>query len=590
MHVRSGFYPRVVASALVLVPLTWVGCSSPLAKQSTDDLQRAVVDSARRELAATGDATPIEASREAADVQFTPEQLQRLEEDGFYPPSHYGRTIPHLGPDLLDGETTLFEISLSQAIGSAVEQNLTVASARLEPAINAALVTEAEALFDWVFFASGSLVETDRENQVPVVGGIPVSSPGTQSESQGFETGLRRRLTSNGTFEVSTGQTRSNLRSQGTLLFPDPAQDTFVQVDVTQPLLRNLGSEVALADVRLAENAERAAIHRLHDTLNRTVTTVEAAYWDLFLAMRVLQISQNLLDRGIATRDHLENRGYDTTSSQIADARATVEERKADVLRARDTLRQRSDELKRLMNDPRLTVGTEVVLIPLDNPIDEPLEYSLTGSLTIAFSERPEVQLSLLDIDNASIRQRLADNAKLPILDLAFQARFEGLDEASSEAWEETIDGDFASYFVSLNFEQAIGNRQAEAFSRRAQLERISSVVDYRRTLQDVTLDVKTSLRAVLTNYRLIEQARATRRAASESLRTHKAREQLDGLTPTNLDLRFRRQESLAIAEIDEVRSLLDYNTAIAEHYRSMGTSLERNQITLDVEDIPDGR
>ena len=581
------FYRPLVLAALIGAA---AGCSSPLERASTERLRESIVDAARREIdGARGPdglaGQPSLATREPGGVQFNERELARLEEEGFRPPSAYGRTTPNLGPDLLGGDSPTFQISLEQAIAAGVRHNLAVEAARLAPAISNAQVVEAQAAFDWIFFASGEWSTVDRENQVPLVGGIPVGAPGTRSDARGFETGLRRRLTSNGAFAVTAGQTRSDLLSEGTILDPDPAQTTFVQFDLTQPLLRNLGSDIALAEVRFAENQARADVHRLHATLINTVTAVERAYWDLYGAMRVLQIQSNLLERGVATRDHLENRGYDTTSSQVADARATVENRRANILRAASSLRQRSDELKRLINDPRLSVGSEYVLLPIDDPVDEPIRYSLPDSLMTAFGSRPEVHLALLTIDDASIRQRLADNARLPLLDLGFQARYQGLDGSTSDAWEDVADTDYANYVVRLNFEQAIGNRAAEASYRRAQLERVASTVDYRQSLQDITLDIKSALRTVLTNYRLIEQARSTRLAAAESLRTHRAREQLDGLTPSNLDLRFRRQEALAIAEAEEVQALLEYNRAIASLYAAMGTALERNGIRFDVEE-----
>lgn len=580
------FYRPFVAAALLIGV---AGCSSPLERASTERLRDSIVDAARREIdGARGDSADptaqLTASREPGGVQFGERELQRLEEDGFYPPSHYGRVIPDLGPDLIGADSTVFQVSLEQAIAAAVRQNLAVESARLAPAISNAQVIEAQAAFDWVFFASADLTKVDRENQVPLVGGIPVGAAGTVSESRSFETGLRRRLTSNGEFTVTAGQTRSDLLSDGTVLDPDPAQQSFLQFDLTQPLLRDLGSDVALAEVRLAENRERADIHALHATLINTVTAVERAYWDLYAAMRTLQIQSQLLDRGIATRDHLENRGYDTTSSQVADARATVENRRAAILRASAILRQRSDQLKRLINDPELPVGSEIIVLPIDDPVDEAITYNLPDALSTAFASRPEVHLALLSIDDSAIRQRIADNARLPLLDLSFQARYQGLDASTSDAWEEVVDTDYANYVVRLNFEQAIGNRAAEAGFRRAQLQRVASTVEYRQSLQDITLDVKTAMRTVLTNYRLIEQARSTRLAAAESLRTHRAREQLDGLTPTNLDLRFRRQESLAAAEIDEMQAMLDYNTAIAGLYAAMGTALDRNGIRFEVE------
>ena len=64
--------------------------------------------------------------------------------------------------------------------------------------------------------------------------------------------------------------------------------------------------------------------------------------------------------------------------------------------------------------------------------------------------------------------------------------------------------------------------------------------------------------------------------------------ETIASLTPDFLDLKLRRQEALASAEIDELDSLINYNTAIADLHRSTGTALDRNQIRFVVPDAGD--
>ena len=51
------------------------------------------------------------------------------------------------------------------------------------------------------------------------------------------------------------------------------------------------------------------------------------------------------------------------------------------------------------------------------------------------------------------------------------------------------------------------------------------------------------------------------------------------------LDLELRRQELLAQSEQEEVGALANYSTAIAQRYAAMGTALERNRISFNVQD-----
>ena len=111
-------------------------------------------------------------------------------------------------------------------------------------------------------------------------------------------------------------------------------------------------------------------------------------------------------------------------------------------------------------------------------------------------------------------------------------------------------------------------------------------MVSYRQTLLQVILDVKTAMRQVLDNARLIPATRAARVATAESLRALEIeRQTLASLTPTFLNLIFSTQAQLATARSDEFSAIVDFNIAVSRMYQSMGTTLDVNQIGIQVLD-----
>lgn len=564
------------------------GCSSSLFEtQSSEALRQSVIDTAQRELAPAREHPGTrQPRRQTTELTFDADRLAELEAMGG--PKAYDQGAPALDLDMLGQQTQTVQVDLRHAITRAVQHNLNSQIARMNPAISEAALVAAQASFDWLFFTNFQWGRTDQPTRVPVVAGIPVGADSRSDRSVTYSTGIRKQLTTGGSFEISQGYTYNDNTSPGVSLFPDPSQSTFMQIDVSQPILRGFGSDVALAEIHLNENAERRTVHQFHATLIAIVTETERGYWRLVQAQRNLQILQKLLERGISTRDVLEaRRQFDVKPAEYSDAVATVERRRADIIRADNELRRSSDALKALINDPQLTVGSEMQLIAADRAVDEPLEGSLLDVLTTAIRHRPEIQLAVLDIDDASIRQVVARNSRLPLLDVGFSARFQGLAADMDDSYEQISDARFVNMLLNVMFEQPIGNRAAQATYRSTQLQRMQATLGYRQTVQDVVLDVKTALRNIGTNYRLIEQTRVSRLAASENLRTLLVQEQtIQSLTPDFLDLKFRRQESLSNAELEEVRALIDYNIAIADLHRATGTALERSQIRLVV---PDG-
>ena len=602
---RAGRLGLLVAVGAALGSIAG-GCRSPLERRSDAALSESILRSVRRELAEPEKfSMPLETTRDSGvdRLEIRDDLLEQIERD--YDPSTYflgeeerdastaARRIKQIdeliGPDLMGRETRIVAIGLQRVIRGAVEHNLAVEEARLAPAIAEADVVRAEAAFDWVFFSN--TVWNDLDQPGPGPGFLNLDAVVNSQQTVTQTTGVRRPLTTGGRLSLEQELRYVDERQSqfGVLPFPNPSSTLTYRLGIEQPLLRGFGSDVTLAEVRLNRNAERRSIERLRQSLIDTVTEAENAYWDLVRAHRELVIASRVLRRGESTSDDIKaRRVLDAIQAQVANAVATTETRRSAVITARNQLRRASDALKLIVNDPELPVGSEVLLVPADDPVDEPVGYSLADSITTAIGQRPDLDLATLAIDDASINEVVADNLRLPDLTAAAELELTGFDAAFSGAYSEVFDNEFVDNFVlSLLFEQPVGNRAAEAGSRQARLRRILSVVSYRRAVQSAVLQVKNALDAVVTNYRLIEQARVSRLAAGESVRSLLVEKELTdrGYSVERLEVELGRQDALAAAERTEVRALVDYNRAIAELHRSMGTTLTRNRIDFVVPD-----
>lgn len=577
---------------LLVLVLAAGGCETPVADQTERDLQQSVLDSARREMI---DASrfPDKRTTEAMpydDLRIKPELVPELQRMAG-PEAYAGVQLP-LEKDLLGQPTRTRRISLEHAVRAAARNNLTVQFARLGPAVNEAQLVAAQAAFDWVFFSNLTASDLDQPRTATVIGTTVTGVTSLVQDQIQWNAGLRKALTTGGQITIQQELSYVDDRTPNQDLFPDPGNQAGVTLQLDQPLLRGAGSDTALAEVRLARNAERSAVAALKRDLIRQISDTERTYWQLVRAVQDVRIFQRLLERGLVTRQRIEGRiDLDATPAQVADTVARVERRRADLLRSQTALKQLSDRLKGLINDPDLPVGSEVLVIPADAALDAPLEFSLLDIIQTAVVDRPEITQAVLSIDDTSIRKVVADNGRLPKLDLRFQTRFGSLENDPGTAYTEVFDGNFVDYVVGLVFEQPIGNRKAEADYRRRNLERYQAIISYRNTVQQILVEVKAALEAVTQNYRLIGQTRSYRLAATEVLRALQVEnELLRGLTVERLDLELNRQEALANAEREEIQAIADYNSSIADLYSAMGRSLERNGIKFDVPSVDDTR
>lgn len=564
------------------------GCVGPLDQYGGADaaLRNAVVVEHRQNLLALADerggGLVIEVQRDPSDVE------QRLDQERIEELNEMSGAQAYVGSEVEPGtdlsgsrNPELVRLSLDQAIGQAVASNLDLEVARLSPKVAEQQVIEAAAAFDAVAFATADWTKLDT----PQPGGaIPSLSNNVKTENFTLATGVRKTTTTGGTVQA---QITGSFDERTPSFFAIGNYNTVsLELSGSQPLLRNFGSDINTAQITLARNAEADARAGLRQTMNDLVNSVEQAYWNLYLAQRQLLIQQRLLDRTIAERARLEERAvFDATPVRVTEANSRVELRRADLIRVRAQVRTASDQLKRLINSDELPLADETLVLPTDNPVDSPVSFSLLDAVTTALERRPELVRSLLAISDAAVRQRVADNATLPLLDLTAAIAVNGIDgDNTADAFGNMLEVDFVDYVLGLEFEQPLGNRAAEATLQQFTLQRQQSVLAYRRDAQDVVLEVKNALRDVLVSYELVGATRAARWAAADSLRAINVQEEV-GVALTDdflLDLKLNAQERLADAESQEAQALANYMTAIAELYRSQGTLIEQYGIEIE--------
>jgi outer membrane protein TolC len=577
---------RPLAALAGLAAGLLTGCTSPptspFENRLQTDLRRAMVDAARRELREADRYPESRATSRGngeANLGIPPEQLEEVKRMAGLS-SYAGMPLP-VQDTLLGTAGHTRKVSLERLIKSAVERNIAIQYARLGPAISSAQVTAAEAAFDWTFFSNLSFQN--------------LNDPGsTQSQTLQNSIGIRRTTIAGGRLTIQNEFSYVENKPLGVTTNNPPNTPAAITIQYDQPLLRNFGSDVQLAEVRVLRNAERNAVQTLRRDLMRIITDTEKAYWELVQAQQDVLILQRLLDRGQRVRDQLIQRApLDANQAQIADAISRVENRARDLSSAQTQMELLSDNLKALVNDPDFPLGSSVLLVPADFMVDQPIAYNLAESIRSALRYRPEIQSAILAIDDASIRQVVARNARLPDLSMRLQTRLGGSDDHLDEAYGDIISTDFVNYVFGLSFEMPIGNRRAEAEYRRRILERIQTVLAYRNTVQTAVSEVLSALRQVVLFYKQIDQSNTAVLATAEALRVLTVEKEIGpGYTIERLNVEFQQQERLAEAERQQVQNLTRYNSALADLFQAMGTTLERNNIQFVVpttEDALDG-
>ncbi|HIB01457.1 MAG TPA: TolC family protein, partial [Phycisphaerales bacterium] len=482
-------------------------------------------------------------------------------------PADWGAAI---GINLQLSDATATALAMNDAIEYTIQNNLDVKIATFQPTIAGNTVLANEAAFD-VVLGAGVSTKKSRIPQQQIVS--PLGGALNSSESAvdifDIDASLSKKLYGGGTVTLSTDITKTSSDSSGFNFTPDPAWQTVGTLNLTQPLLRNFGEAVTRAQIRLSEIVQGQAAEDVKDTLQTAVTASQQAYIDLELQWKILQVKQWLLEQGEAVVEILNlRREYDTVESDYAQAVATVQQRRAELISQQAAVQGASDTLKKLMNTTDYPLESEDVIQPTGAMQALPVSISLRQAIMTAMEHRPELRKLAMSIDSEYINMEVANNAMLPQLDLQAQMSFYGLGNNTNEGYQEVFSADFINYLAGLTFQVPLGNRGAEAKYKSARLQRMSAISSYKRGIQEAILDVKTSLRSIVTNAELMRANRAFRIAQAENLRALGVEEEtMSGLTPTFLNLKLQTQKGLASARISEFTSIANYNKAIASLY-----------------------
>ncbi len=518
-------------------------------------------------------------------------------ESDYAPPNPDGTpatkpTTPPTTGIALDVQPEL-RMTLQEIIHRAVADSLDVKVASYTPGIDATRVTEAEARFDPSFFANATYEDRNRPSAYEVFSGTTTT---IDSENIGtFSTGLQQQLENGGT--VSLGYTSTVDHIEGippgqtfpTGVHPNPFWLNELALQFNQPLLQGFGNDVNRARIVISRNQQKISLLDFRKQLEQTLDAIEKDYWQLCEGEREIQIDEALLNETVHTADILLNRiGQDVTRVQLSQANASVEERRASLIRARAHVRDLSDDLKRQMNDPELPISGGTLILPADQPIEQPLNFDKDDQIRSALENRFELGQQQFKIDTAGQQLLVAKNLLQPQLNLVGSLGEDGLGPTFGNAFAR--DAEFSQFNASIGIQLSIpiGNRAARAAYERARLQQEQAILAYRQVIEQVTLDVSQALREVNTSWDELVQYRKGTFAQDDVRMALDQREQGgEALTPTFVQLKLDTQERLADARRSENTALANYNIAIYKLEEAKGTLLRYNNVILAEDELP---
>lgn len=358
--------------------------------------------------------------------------------------------------------------------------------------------------------------------------------------------------------------------------------DSFFGLSLTQPLLKNFGFDVNLADIRIARADQAISQWQLRQQVIDVVTDTITVYAELYFAIENLAVERR--SRALAAQlveDNVKRAEIGVMAPlDVMQARADFASREERVIVAERAVYDNENFLKQLVTDEIANL-LETRLRITEPELPDTGTINRKRDMAHAFEIRPDYRQALLDIQKRQITVIFSRNQALPRLDLVGSLGINGIDTNLASSFERisgqannNLTWDIGAIFsVPIPNNTGVGNLQV------SKLEALRSLVDLKRLEQAIIVEADNAAGQIDTTRKRIEAARVAREFSQMTLDAAQAR-LASGTSTTFEVLQFQRD--LATAEASEFRARADYIIAVASYARLTGATLERNRIILE--------
>ena len=440
-----------------------------------------------------------------------------------------------------------------------------------------------------------------------------------------WDVSWKQQISTGGKFSILFDNNRLSTNNLFTNL--SPQYNTFLSFNFTQPLLRDLKIDPIRREIRIAKNQVDLSDVQFEMKIIDTVTAVVSAYWVLHYTYSDMEVKRETVQWAsdqLETNKRLAAAGS-LAQVQIVEAQAELERRKGDLLLAMDEVNRAANVFKQLILPDRSDPMWKENLKPSDDAKLSVVEMTLPDALQHALSLRPELEQLNLQVKGNKIDHSFFESQAKPQLDLVtnylstglagtffvqpnfFNEQtaviFDRLNELSSIAglppvlpptnsvgipdnfiggYGSSLENLFAqryrSFQVGVQLNLPIRNRTALANLARTQV--VGRQLQYLRlqTEQAIEADVRNTLQGAISAHERVGVARTGREASQIQLDSEERRFKVGATTSFFV---LTRQNQLAEAKSREIRTLAEFNVALAQLYRATADTLKAFNVQL---------
>jgi outer membrane protein len=478
----------------------------------------------------------------------------------------------------------LRELRLEEAVTLALEKNLDIQVAKLEPQSVDFLIAGFKNQYQPVLASTVGQRDFFQLPTSTITGGQRVSQATTT-----YNASVAQELRFFGG-SYSVAWTNQRQASNNSLATRNPSYQCGILASYVQPVLRgfrvdNLRQQLAISLINreISEESARA-------TVTQTLANVRNAYWDLVFAQSAVDVARRATDLADKLVEDNQARVEVGTLAplDIVQAQAEAATRRQNLAAAEATAQTAELALKRFIVSGTDDPIWRQTLRPVDLPSLSPPPADVEGAVRRALSERTDIINLRKGLDSSDINIKYFKDLSMPALDLTASYGAQGLggpilERAGSGAASETTgrilvpgnywdalsllsNRDYPNWNLAVTMSYPLFGNQAEAQHARARLQRNQSVTRIRALEVQIAAEVANAALTVQSNLKRVEASTAARELAQKRLEAEQSRFEV-GMT-TNFFV-VQAQRDLRDAQNTELRALADYRKSLVNFERA---------------------
>lgn len=490
-----------------------------------------------------------------------------------------------------DGTEGRWPLTIAEARAMALENNLDLKIALLEPDIAATRVSEEEAKFDQLIFVNAKYGRKDTplydgdmvkfstlDKTSPLYNEeVKLSALPQETESYGIEAGISVPLLTGGKMTLASPLTHKQT-------YKGVTSDEFrsaLRFSISQPLLRGAGIDNNVAGIRIAAYRQRAADVGLRLQSIRVLAAIDRAYWNVYAAWGEMDVRRQQYQNAADNLDMVRRRVDEglTAAVELNRAEIGVAERMEKLIVAQTKLKLSQRKLKLLLNDERLGLDSRHWLTPQTSPLLVGFSFDREKLAQQALQGRLDLLELELKLTADSTKIDYLRNQTLPLFMLDYQYGALGRDTAFGDAYGDMFSGDFRDWSIGLKFELPVSNALRESRLQRAVQQRQQRLTTKRLRELSIRREIFDTLDRVEQDWQRIVVTRQNVILAGLNYQAELKQFRQGLRTMTEV---LEMLTKLGEAQVREVNAIANYQVSLVDLAYATGTLLGYSKVGFD--------